>query len=188
MFKKFIFFLAWIGIFILSITGIVYVAVPKYFVQFNTYVDTVGYNIIVLIISVIYFIICIVKFCSLFEKTKDYTIKTENGVVYISSDTIATFVKEKLAADRNISNAKIDTYKSGNKFNVQIKLDMISEGAVSGELEQIQRDIKNDLMREMGIDVGKVQVKISKLSLKKSYDKTKNNYDDFSNSSNNENN
>lgn len=166
MFKKFIFFLAWIGVFLLSLIGIVYAAVPKYFVQFNKYVDTIGYSIIVGIISVIYLIICIVKFCSLFERSKDYTIKTENGVVYISSDTVTTFIREKLAGSRDISNIKIDTYKRGSKFNVKIRLDMISDGSVSDRLEKIQKEIKQDLSEQMGIEVGKVQVKISKLSIK----------------------
>ncbi|WP_410208409.1 alkaline shock response membrane anchor protein AmaP [Fusobacterium sp.] len=184
MFKKFIFFLAWIGVFLLSLIGIVYAAVPKYFVQFNKYVDTIGYSIIVGIISIIYLVICIVKLCSLFERSKDYTIKTENGIVYISSDTVTTFIKEKLAGNRDISNIKIDTYKSGTKFNVKIRLDMISDGTVSDKLERIQKEIKEDLSNEMGIEVGKVQVKISRLSIKEKNENTnKNNteYESFNN-------
>ena len=87
MIKKIIFFFAWIGIFLLSITGIVYVVIPKYLVQFNTYIGTLSYDIIVLIISIIYFIVSILKFLSLFEKNKDYEIKTEDGIVYISSSS-----------------------------------------------------------------------------------------------------
>ena len=168
MFKKFIFFLAWIGVFVLSLTGIVYVVMPKYFVQFNTYIGTFGYDMVVLGISIVYFIICLVKFFSLFEREKDYVIKTEDGVVYISAATVTTFIRDLLSDDKDISNLKVDTYKQGRKFNIKIKLDILSNGDVSGKSMSIQNEIKNKLADKMGIEVGNVQVKISKLALRDS--------------------
>ena len=168
MFKKFIFFLAWIGVFILSLTGIVYVVMPKYFVQFNTYIGTFGYDMVVLGISIVYFIICLVKFFSLFEREKDYVIKTEDGVVYISAATVTTFIRDLLSDDKDISNLKVDTFKKGRKFNIKIKLDILSNGDVSGKSMSIQNEIKNKLADKMGIEVGNVQVKISKLALRDS--------------------
>ena len=166
MFKKFIFFLAWIGVFVLSLTGIVYVVMPKYFVQFNTYIGTFGYDMVVLGISIVYFIICLVKFFSLFEREKDYVIKTEDGVVYISAATVTTFIRDLLSDDKDISNLKVDTFKKGRKFNIKIKLDILSNGDVSGKSMSIQNEIKNKLADKMGIEVGNVQVKISKLALR----------------------
>ncbi len=168
MFKKFIFFLAWIGVFVLSLTGIVYVVMPKYFVQFNTYIGTFGYDMVVLGISIVYFIICLVKFFSLFEREKDYVIKTEDGVVYISAATVTTFIRDLLSDDKDISNLKVDTFKKGRKFNIKIKLDILSNGDVSGKSMSIQNEIKNKLADKMGIEVGNVQVKISKLALRDS--------------------
>lgn len=168
MFKKFIFFLAWIGVFVLSLTGIVYVVMPKYFVQFNTYIGTFGYDMVVLGISIIYFIICLVKFFSLFEREKDYVIKTEDGVVYISAATVTTFIRDLLSDDKDISNLKVDTFKKGRKFNIKIKLDILSNGDVSGKSMSIQNEIKNKLADKMGIEVGNIQVKISKLALRDS--------------------
>ena len=168
MFKKFVFFLAWIGVFVLSLTGIVYVVMPKYFVQFNTYIGTFGYDMVVLGISIIYFIICLVKFFSLFEREKDYVIKTEDGVVYISAATVTTFIRDLLSDDKDISNLKVDTFKKGRKFNIKITLDILSNGDVSGKSMSIQNEIKNKLADKMGIEVGNVQVKISKLALRDS--------------------
>ena len=168
MFKKFIFFLAWIGVFVLSLTGIVYVVMPKYFVQFNTYIGTFGYDMVVLGISIVYFIICLVKLFSLFEREKDYVIKTEDGVVYISAATVTTFIRDLLSDDKDISNLKVDTFKKGRKFNIKIKLDILSNGDVSGKSMSIQNEIKNKLADKMGIEVGNVQVKISKLALRDS--------------------
>lgn len=139
---------------------------PKYFVQFNSYIGTLSYDLIVLGISVIYFIVCIVKFFSLFEKTKDYTIKTEDGIVYISAATVTSYIRELLSVDREISNLKVDTFKRGKKFNILVKLDMLSNGNISGKSMSIQNEIKNKLADKMGIEIGNVQVKISKLALK----------------------
>lgn len=164
MVKKFIFFLAWLGIFILSITGIVYVIVPQYLVQFNTYVGTFSYDLIILLISVLYFIVSILKFFSLFEKTKDYEIKTEDGVVYISSASVTSFIRELLSKDKEISNLRVETSKKGKKFNIKIRLDMISNGNISGKSSSIQNEIKSKLADRMGLQVGNIEVKISKLA------------------------
>lgn len=167
MLKKIMFFLAWLGIFILSLIGIVYVVVPKDLVQFDNYTNIFNHNIIILAISILYFVICIVKLFSLFEKTKDYAIKTEDGIIYISASTITSFIIELLKNDSDISNLKIDTHRRGKKFNITVKLDMSSNGDISGKSMSIQNEVKTKLAEKMGIDVGNVEVKISKLSLKK---------------------
>lgn len=166
MIKKIIFFFSWLGIFLLSITGIVYVVVPKYLVQFNTYIGTLSYDIIVLVISVLYFIISILKFLSLFERSKDYEIKTEDGVVYISSASVTSFIRELLSKDKEISNVRVDTAKKGKKFNIKIRLDMLSNGNISGKSSSIQNEIKSKLADKMGLEVGAIEVKISKLAVK----------------------
>ncbi|WP_270427381.1 alkaline shock response membrane anchor protein AmaP [Fusobacterium mortiferum] len=166
MIKKIIFFFAWLGIFLLSITGIVYVAVPKYLVQFNTYIGTLSYDIVVLAISIIYFIISILKFLSLFERTKDYEIKTEDGVVYISSASVTSFIRELLSKDKEISNIRVETSKKGRKFNIRVRLDMLSNGNISGKSSSIQNEIKSKLADKMGLEVGAIEVKISKLAVK----------------------
>jgi uncharacterized alkaline shock family protein YloU len=168
MIKKIIFFFAWLGIFLLSITGIVYVAVPKYLVQFNAYIGTLSYDIIVLIISILYFIISILKFLSLFEKSKDYEIKTEDGVVYISSASVTSFIRELLSKDKEISNIRVETSKKGRKFNIKVRMDMLSNGNISGKSSSIQNEIKSKLADRMGLEVGAIEVKISKLSVKDS--------------------
>lgn len=164
MIKKFVFFLAWIGIFILSIMGIVYVLVPEYLVQFNRYTNTLGYNIIVLGISVLYFMICLLKLFSLFERTKDYEIKTEDGVVYVSASSVTNFVIETLSNDEEIRNLRVKTEKKGKKFNLLLSLDLISNGNVSGKSNAIQNEIRNKIATKMGLEVGEIKIKISKLT------------------------
>lgn len=174
MIKKIIFFFAWIGIFLLSITGIVYVTIPTYIVQFNMYIGTLSYDIVVLIISVVYFMISILKFLSLFERTKDYEIKTEDGVVYISSASVTSFIRELLSKDREISNIRVETSKKGRKFNIRVRLDMLSNGNISGKSSSIQNEIKSKLADKMGLEVGAIEVKISKLAVRS----TENNIDE----------
>lgn len=170
MIKKIIFFFAWLGIFLMSITGIVYVVVPTYLVQFNTYIGTLSYDIIVFIISALYFIISILKFLSLFERSKDYEIKTEDGIVYISSGSVTSFIREVLSKDKEISNIRVETSKKSRKFNIKVKLDMLSNGNISGKSSSIQNEIKSKLADKMGLEVGTIEVKISKLSVKDNRD------------------
>ena len=166
MIKKIIFFFAWLGIFLLSITGIVYVTIPTYIVQFNTYIGTLSYDLVVFIISVIYFVISILKFLSLFERTKDYEIKTEDGIVYISSASVTSFIRELLSKDKEISNIRVETSKKGRKFNIRVRLDMLSNGNISGKASSIENEIKSKLADKMGLEVGAIEVKISKLAVK----------------------
>lgn len=150
----------------MSIIGISYVAMPSYYDEVLKVADTIGYRVILLVISILYLAICIVKISSLFQRTKDYAIKTEDGIVYISANTVTTYIRELLASDRDVSNIKVDTYKKGKKFNIIVKLAMASNGNVSSKSMSIQNEVKTKLADKMGIEVGDVQVKIAKLSIK----------------------
>lgn len=161
--KKIIFFFAWIGIFLLSIIGVMYVAVPDFFVQFNEKFGSVGADILILAVSILYLALSVYRFFSLFTRNKDYAIKTENGTVYISPNTVSTFVKNDLSGDKDISNIKVDAKKSGNKFNIIINLEVLNDDNISEKLGFVQGKVKNDLAQKFGINVGKVEVKISKI-------------------------
>ncbi|AVQ30151.1 MULTISPECIES: alkaline shock response membrane anchor protein AmaP [Fusobacterium] len=165
MTNKFLFFLGWVGIFILSITGIVCIVMPDFIVKFNP-LDSTKTNVAIVIICVAYFLLCILKFFSMFEKTGDYEIKTENGKVTISAASVTNFVKEMLSRDKDVEGIKVFTGKRGKKFFVKIKLDMLTDGNIAEKTASIQDGIKNRLSDKMGLDVDTVEVQISKLSIK----------------------
>lgn len=164
--KKIIFFFAWLGIFIISLLGIVYVTVPDFIVKFE--IDTFMWNTIIVIVSLLYLVVTILKFFTLFSKEEGYVIKNENGEVKISVDSIKNMIKEVLKKDTDISNIKINCHKRGKKFGITIHLDMDTDRDVPGKTHEIQNIIKNELQNKLQLDLSFVEVKIKKLSLKNS--------------------
>jgi len=74
MFKKIIFFFAWIGIFLISLVALNYILLPGQIVYDNPYVEAVTsfqYKMIILVLAALYLFICLIKFFSLFERKKD---------------------------------------------------------------------------------------------------------------------
>ena len=166
MLRKVIFFFAWLGIFVLSIVGIVYVAVPGFLVKFN--IDGFMWNAAVVVISLIYFFISLLKFTSLFSKEEGYVIKNENGEVRISIDSIKNIIKEILNRDKDVRNVKIICSRKGKKHTVTIYMDMETNKSIAEKTSEIQNSVKYELQDKLQLDVNVVEVKIKKLSLKNS--------------------
>lgn len=158
--KKFIFFLAWIGILILSIIGMVYSVDPDYINEYAPNAFTT--KIIVLNISIIYFCVFFIKLQSKFKKKIDYEVKTPNGSLMVSSDTIKEFVKQLFRESHDIRVIKVNTEKKGSKF----KVIMIAEASANKNLVEkitfIQESIKNSIKEAIGIEVDEVELKITK--------------------------
>lgn len=163
--KKVIFFFAWIGIFLLSVTGMAYIAVPKYFVTVDT--TTLIFKVVAFNICLLYLFICILKLSSNFSKTEDYVIKTEHGSVHISPDTVKNLIRELLSKDKDIKGLRIDCGNKGRKFFVKISLEILSNSSIANKTLDIQSFIKNSLEEKLDLKVDEIEVKISKLSMKK---------------------
>lgn len=166
MWKKLVFFIGWLGIFIISLLGIVYVAVPDFVVRFQ--LDGLTGDILILAISIIYLLICLLKLTTIFTKEEGYVIKNENGEVKVSVDSIKNIIKEILKGDGDISNIKIHCHKRGKKYGVTIHTDMDTDRDVPGKTSEIQQIIKKELQEKLQLDLSFVEVKIKKLSLKNS--------------------
>ena len=164
MLKKIIFFFAWIGIFIISLLGIVYVTVPDFLVKFE--IDTFMWNVIIVIVSLIYLLISLLKFFSLFKREEGYVLKNENGEVKISVESIKNIVKEILRKDTDVSNVKIKSHKRGKKYGITVHLDMDTDRDVPAKTNEIQQIIKDQLQDKLQLDLSFIEVKIKKLSLK----------------------
>ena len=165
MVKKIIFFFAWVGIFVISIMGIAYIAMPKYFITVD--MSSLLFKLTVLNISLIYMFISILKLFSNFPKQEDYVIKNDHGSVHISTDTVKNLIREILSKDRDIKGLKIDCGNKGKKYFVKINLDMISNSSLSTKTTDIQSLIKDNLEEKLDLKVDYIEVKISKLSIKK---------------------
>lgn len=166
MTKKIIFFLAWIGILALSVTGINFVLFPdKYIfsIPILTRLSTFELKMIILSISFLYLFLVMYKFISLFERKKEYEKVTENGIVKISNITINNYVLDLLKKDSEISNIKVNSERKGKKFYINIKFQILAQLNVTDKISSVQNLVKENLKDNVGIEVKEVIVNVSGL-------------------------
>ena len=166
MFKKIMFFFAWIGIFLISLVSLNYVLLPGQFFYDNPYtanITTFEYKMVVLVLAALYIFLCLYKFVSLFERKKDYQRKTENGTLKISRTTINNYVNDLLRKDSDITGIKTTSELKGNKFLIYIKCELLAKINIANKIAQLQELIKTDLNDNIGVEVNKVIVNISKI-------------------------
>ena len=169
MFKKIIFFFAWVGMFVISLISLNYVLLPGQLFFNNPYtanITTFQYKMIVLVLASLYIFICLCKFFSLFERKKDYQRKTENGTLKISRATINSYVSDLLRKDPDITGIKTTSELKGNKFLIYIKCELLAKINIADKIAQLQNLIKRDLNDNIGVEVNKVVVNISKIEAK----------------------
>ena len=169
MFKKIIFFFAWVGMFVISLISLHYVLLPGQLFFNNPYTantTTFEYKLVVLVLASLYIFICLCKFFSLFERKKDYERKTENGTLKISRATINNYVSDLLRKDPDITGIKTTSELKGNKFLIYIKCELLAKINIADKIAQLQSLIKRDLNDNIGVEVNKVVVNISKIEAK----------------------
>ena len=138
---------------------------PQYFSTINT--SSLIFKAVVFNICLVYICISILKLLSNFSKEKDYVIKNEHGSVHISTDTVKNLIKEILSKDNDIKGLRIDCGNKGSKYFVKLNLDMVSNNNLSNKTVDIQNLVKNNLEQKLDLKVDYIEVKISKLSIKK---------------------
>ena len=169
MLKKLIFFFAWIGIFLISLVALNYILLPGQIVYDNPYAEKITsfqYKMIILVLAALYLFICIIKFFSLFERKKDYERKTENGTLKITRATINNYVTDLLRKDPDITGIKTTSELKGNKFLIYVKCELLAKINIADKIAQLQSLIKRDLGENIGVEVNKVVVNISKLEVR----------------------
>ena len=169
MLKKLIFFFAWVGIFLISLISLNYVLLPGQIFYDNPYIEnmtTFEYKMVILVLASLYLIICLYKFVSLFERKKDYERKTENGTLKITRATINNYVSDLLRKDPDITGIKTTSELKGNKFLIYVKCELLAKINIADKIAQLQSLIKRDLGENIGVEVNKVVVNISKLEVR----------------------
>ena len=122
----------------------------------------------VIVVSLIYLFISLLKFTTLFSREEGYVIKNQNGEVRISIDSIKSIIKEILNRDKEVRNVKIVCGRKGKKHTVTIYMDMETNKSIADKTSEIQNAVKYELQDKLQLDVSVVEVKIKKLSLKNS--------------------
>ena len=175
MFKKIIFFFAWVGIFLISLISLNYVLLPGQVFYDNPYtanISTFQYKMVILVLASLYIFICLCKFFSLFERKKDYERKTENGTLKITRATINSYVTDLLRKDPDITGIKTTSELKGNKFLIYVKCELLAKINIADKITQLQNLIKRDLGENVGVDVNKVVVNISKIEAREAMRET----------------
>ena len=175
MLKKLIFFFAWVGIFLISLISLNYVLLPGQFFYNNPYtanITTFQYKMVILVVASLYIFICLYKFFSLFERKKDYERKTENGTLKITRATINNYVTDLLRKDPDITGIKTTSELKGNKFLIYVKCELLAKINIADKIAQLQNLIKKDLNDNIGVEVNKVIVNISKIEAKEAVRET----------------
>ena len=175
MFKKIIFFFAWVGIFLISLISLNYVLLPGQVFYDNPYTANITnfqYKMVILVLASLYIFICLYKFFSLFERKKDYERKTENGTLKISRATINNYVNDLLRKDPDITGIKTTSELKGNKFLIYVKCELLAKINIADKITQLQNLIKRDLGENVGVDVNKVVVNISKIEAREAMRET----------------
>ena len=175
MFKKIIFFFAWVGIFLISLISLNYVLLPGQVFYDNPYTANITnfqYKMVILVLASLYIFICLYKFFSLFERKKDYERKTENGTLKITRATINSYVTDLLRKDPDITGIKTTSELKGNKFLIYVKCELLAKINIADKITQLQNLIKRDLGENVGVDVNKVVVNISKIEAREAMRET----------------
>ncbi len=167
--KKFGNFMAWFGVFIMSLAGIVYIISSRFYPVFleGTFLARIGMSTLkfyVLIIAILYVVICVKKFFGIFKRNHDYHIKTENGVIVVTSGSVKSLTKSALngVEDINVKNIII-TQKRG-ALHVQVILAVDSKANVSDKIIMLQQKIKDSIKNVIGIEAKKIEIKIADFS------------------------
>ncbi|MGL4688383.1 MAG: hypothetical protein ACRCVS_06815, partial [Fusobacteriaceae bacterium] len=111
---------------------------------------------------IIYIFIVFIKICSKLQKEKDYEIKTDNGKILVSSETIKTLIFSTLLTDPDIIVKKVETSKNYNKFNIKIFIESNTNKNISEKSLFIQENIKKSIKNSTGVDINEVEIKVTK--------------------------
>lgn len=161
MLKKIIFFLAWLGIFILSLLGITYVVYPVFFSSYE--VSEFMFKMIVLNVSILYLLLTLYKIKTKFCKKIDYEIMSQDGKITVSSNSIKSMVKEAIASDPEVNLNKVETIRKRDRFNLILSIEANSNINLAEKTASIQDHIKKLLKRNIGIEIDHVEVKLLKI-------------------------
>jgi len=165
MIRKLIYFIAWVGIFILSLLGLLWSVSPHIlqsvlgkFVAITPRCT----RIFIFAASVLYFFLALWRIRIRSKKEDNYEIRTTDGVVTVSPQIITDYVRDSLRQDEDIKNLKVETIRNDRKFNIKIKTELATNGNVAEKSIHIQNKIKREVADKIGINIGEVEVKIAK--------------------------
>ncbi|MGL4392552.1 MAG: alkaline shock response membrane anchor protein AmaP, partial [Fusobacteriaceae bacterium] len=159
--KKFIFFLAWVGIFIMSAIGILHTFVPNFLQEKYESLNIIfSSDLLLTIVSILYFIFCVTSFFALFKRDKNFLVKSKLGTIVVSAGSIKSMVKKTLASEEYVSIKKIETVRKGKKFNLKVVIVASAENDIQAKILSMQEKLSEELKESIGMNFNKIEIKI----------------------------
>ena len=159
-----LFFIGWIGVFILALGGILLGIVPGYI---SEYVNVFELNtkIIIIGISIFYFILFLKKISDIFDsgEEENYVMKNENGSIRITLSSIENLIKGIVKNADFIKESKIKGKIDKDDVKVVIKAGVNSIPDLNEEVNKLQKEIIEYIDRVAGITIKNVDIIVSKV-------------------------
>lgn len=159
-----LFFLGWLGIFALSLGGILLGIIPGYIAEYINLYDFYT-KIAIVGISVFYFILFLKKVSSLFDtgEEENYVIKNENGDIRITLSSIENLIKGIIKKTDFIKESKIRGKIEKEQVKIEIKAGVNSIPDLNDEVNKLQNEIIEYINRVAGIKIKNVDIIVSKV-------------------------
>ncbi len=162
MIIKFLFFIGWIGIAILSIIGLLTSIIPLYseVIDFHNLI----FRASLFIGSLFYFLLFVEKLVGIFIKDdKAYEFKGDKGFVKVSSSSVNNLIKSIVESNPNVKNVKVLSSQGKKGIKINLKLDINTLPNLTSEYSKIQEIIEHELKEKLNIDVEKIDIITNKL-------------------------
>lgn len=162
MIMKFLFFIGWAGMAVISLAGMLTSIIPKYaeVLDFGSWTFRGG----LFIICLFYFLLVVEKVTSIFIKDdKAYEFSTEKGLIKVSSLSVNNLIKEIAESNKNIKKVKVKSSQGKKGLKISLDIEILTLPNLSKEYERIQNIISENLKEKLNIDVDIINIHTSKL-------------------------
>lgn len=162
MLIKLIFGLSWLGILVAASCGVYLSIFPEVLTKIDFHEVLVRGGI--LGISSIYIILFFEKTILLFQRPKEIAIKTQNGILKISSSSINNIIKEAVLGHPKVRNVKVKNFAKRKKLKIIAIIDIASNPELSKDLAEIQGEIKKRVEGYLDLEVSGIELKVNKIT------------------------
>jgi hypothetical protein len=162
MIMKFLFFIGWIGLALMSLAGLLTSIIPSYgsVIDFQSY----GFRGGLFVVSLFYFLLFVEKIAEIFVKDDSgYEFKTDQGLIKVSAASVNNLIKEITESNKNVKNVKITSQQGKKGIKIKIRMDIYTLPNLTSEYKKIQDLIAEELLEKLSIEVEKIDIITNKL-------------------------
>lgn len=162
MIWSFVFLVAWLGLFLISLGGVFIGISPSYLM---TVINYEYFRILILGISIFYFILFMKKVSNIFEEKEEkaYIVKNEQGTIGMTLSSIEHILKEIVKIRDFVKDVKTKIMIEKEGISVKIKISILTIENLNIEIEKMQLQLKEYIEKMLGISVKEIDVVVVKV-------------------------